>query len=251
MLEPLGREALARAAVAEGERVVDVGCGCGATTLDLARAVGSRGAVIGVDVSAPMLARARERARGLDQARFELGDAATLTLDAPADALFSRFGVMFFADPPRAFENLANMLRPGGRITFVCWRAVADNPWARLPFEAALQVLDAPAPPLDASGPGPFAFADAAHVRAILASAHFDAVRIDPFDAELAFGDTLDEAVAFALATGPAARLLGDAGEPVVARAREAIERVLTPFASGAPVRLPAATWIVSARREP
>ncbi|HVY46034.1 MAG TPA: methyltransferase domain-containing protein [Minicystis sp.] len=251
MLEPLGRAALERAAVAPGERVVDVGCGCGTTTLEIAAAVGPAGSVVGVDVSAPMLARAEERARarGLTNASFVLGDAAEVRLDAPADALFSRFGVMFFAEPERAFSNLLAMLRPGGRLAFVCWRALVENPWARLPFEATARALAAPPPPLDAPGPGPFAFADRARLRGILEAARFEAVSIDAFDAEITLGGDPAGAVDFALVSGPASRLLVGADEATVARARAAIEAALAPFSSAGAVRLPAATWLVSARR--
>ena len=249
MLAPLGRAAMERAAIAPGERVVDVGCGCGATTLEIAAAVGARGSVVGLDVSAPMLARARDRAAGLTNAQFQLGDAASPTLDTPADVLFSRFGVMFFPDPERAFANLKGLLRPGGRLVFVCWRPLVENAWAEVPFEAARQALDAPAPPLDAAGPGPFAFADPARVRAILTTAGFDAISVDAFDADLVCGDTRGDAVEFAMVSGPAARLLGDATEPVLARVRAAITTALAPFGGQAPVRLPSATWIVSARR--
>ena len=247
MLEPLGRATLERAGAVLGERVVDVGCGCGTTTFQLAEAVGPSGAVVGLDVSAPMLARAEERASGLAHVTFRLGDAAELVLEPPADLLFSRFGVMFFPDPARAFDNLRGMVRPGGRVAFVCWRALADNPWARLPFEAAARVVGAPAL-LDAEGPGPFAFADAARVRSILGAAGFDAIGVDALDRDLVLGDALDEAVGFALAFGTAARLLVDADDATRARARDAIAAVVAPFAAG-PVRMPGAAWMVTARR--
>src|SRR5262245_44787664 len=116
MLAPFQDALLARARPVAGERAVDIGCGCGATTLALAAAVAPGGAAVGLDVSAPMLAHARERARGLDAASFVEGDAATYALAPPADLLVSRFGVMFFGDPPAAFVNMFRMLRPGGRL---------------------------------------------------------------------------------------------------------------------------------------
>jgi SAM-dependent methyltransferase len=249
MLHPLGRAALDRAAPAPGERIADVGCGCGSTTLELAAAVGPTGSVVGLDVSAPMLARAKERAQGLANVAFVEGDAAALGLDPQADLLFSRFGVMFFPDPERAFANLHGMLRPGGRLTFVCWRALDDNAWAKVPFEAVVRAFDTPPPAPDTAGPGPFAFADAGRVRAILEAAGFSAIRIEPFDQDLVLGETLAEAVDHALESGMAARFLVDADEPTRARARRETEAALAPHASGGRVALGGATWIVTAAR--
>ncbi|MFI5298725.1 MAG: class I SAM-dependent methyltransferase, partial [Polyangiales bacterium] len=128
-LRPFGDAAMRAAAVKPGERVVDVGCGCGDTTIALAAQVGSSGHVLGVDVSAPMLARAGERSAHLANVTYVEQDATLLDATTRANALFSRFGVMFFATPERTFKALAGALAPGGRIAFVCWRAFADNPW--------------------------------------------------------------------------------------------------------------------------
>ncbi len=141
-LAPLGRHAMDRAAIAAGERVLDVGCGCGQTTLELARRVGPRGSVLGADISSVMLGRARELAgaAGATNVRFEEADAQTHAFPpAGFDVLFSRFGVMFFADPRAAFANLRTALRPGARVAFVCWQALPLNPWMAVPLAAALQ----------------------------------------------------------------------------------------------------------------
>src|SRR5262249_38336345 len=150
--------------------VLDVGCGCGDSTVDLARRVAPDGTVVGMDISAVMLERARQTAReqGVN-ARFEHADAQTHAF-APAsfDVLFSRFGVMFFADPTAAFANLRSALRPGGKLAFVCWQSLAENPWMLVPLGAAFQII--PPPPMPApDAPGPFAFADQSRVRSILA----------------------------------------------------------------------------------
>jgi len=249
LLAPFGEAMLARARPAPGERVVDVGCGCGATTLAVAAAVGPGGAVVGLDVSAPMLARARERAAGLAAATFVEADATTFRLSPPADLLVSRFGVMFFADPAAALANLHGLLRPGGRLAFVCWRALAENAWAAVPFAAARAALDAPAGPLDAEGPGPFAFADVARVRRLLEAAGFEAVTADRIDRDVLLGEGLDEAVAFAFLGGPAARLVVGADAEARGRAERAVREALAAHASAGRVVLPSAAWLVEARR--
>ena len=140
-LEPLGLATIERAAVRVGERVLDVGCGCGQATLQLAERVGATGSVLGSDISEPMLARARERAgeAGLENVEFRQGDAQTEPFpESHFDLIFSRYGVMFFADSEAAFANLRVALRPGGRLVFVCWQELGKNPWLEQPLGAAL-----------------------------------------------------------------------------------------------------------------
>ena len=173
MFTPLTAIVVDAAAPAAGERVIDVGCGCGATVLELARRVGPDGRVLGVDVSEPMAARAQERiaAAGFGNAEVKVSDASTFGFAAgQADLLFSRFGVMFFADPAAAFANLRRGMRPGGRLLFACWRPMIDNPWFLVPTQAAAHLLP-PAPAMEPNAPGPFAFADADRVRRILGTA--------------------------------------------------------------------------------
>ncbi len=249
MMAPFAEAVLAQARPAKGERVVDVGCGCGAVTLALAAAVAPGGSVVGVDVSAPMLARARERASGMGAVTFVEADATTYRLAPPADLLVSRFGVMFFQDPAAAFANLARLLRPGGRLAFVCWRALADNPWARIPFEAARAALGASSAPLDAGGPGPFSFADDARVRGLLEGAGFDAIEIAPLDRDVQLGQGLDDAASFASFCGPAARLLAGVDDATQVRVEDGVREALGPYAVGGRVALASAVWLVSARR--
>lgn len=246
---PLREAALDLAAAKPGERVLDVGCGCGGTTLTLAETVGKTGHVLGVDISAPMLARAKQRleAAGV-AATVELDDAATAHFEPVFDVLHSAFGTMFFPDPDGAFRNLAGALAPGGRMAFICWRALAENVGMSTPLLAAKPLLP-PMEPAVPGAPGPFAFADGDRLRGILERAGFSAVEIAPLDREISLGATLDEAVAFSLETGPTSHALRAAPdvprEPVAAAVREALK----PFARPDGVFVPTATWLVSARR--
>jgi SAM-dependent methyltransferase len=249
MLAPFGAALLRHARPAPGERVVEIGCGCGGTTLDLAAAVGPGGRVTALDVSAPMLARARERAAGLGTVTFVEADAATHRQAEPADLLVSRFGVMFFADPAAAFQNLAVLLRPGGRMVFACWRTPGENPWATVPFEAARAALALQVEPPGAPGPGPFAFADPALVRGLLQGAGLEGIAVEAFDSPVVIGGGLDEAVRFSMALGPTARLVAGVDDAARARAAAALREALAPHASGGPVTMAAAVWLVSARR--
>ncbi len=247
---PLGDEAMKAARPAPGERVLDVGCGCGGTTFDLARAAGKTGHVLGVDISAPMVARARERAaaEGFGNVAFAEADAATLTAPQPFDLLFSRLGVMFFEDPRLAFTNLARALRPGGRVAFVCWRALDLNDWATVPLAAAVTLVPPP-PPAPPGAPGPFAFADAERTLEILRGAGFEDARAAVRDVPLHVGH-LEDATDFATRMGPASRLLKTAPPDVQARGREAIREALRPHASKENgVVLRAAQWVVTAAR--
>lgn len=249
-LEPLGLEAIKALAPLAGESLLDIGCGCGQTTLELARRVGPGGSVTGVDISQPMLAVARSRAlvEGGAEAAFHEADAQadTETLrDAAFDAGFSRFGVMFFSQPAAAFRNIRRALKPGGRLTFVCWRPLADNVWMRGPLESALPFVPPPEP-ADPHAPGPFAFADPERVRRILREAGFDGVAIRPFDTQIGAGD-LEHTLQMSLRIGPLATLIRD--NPQSARAiSEAVKQRLESYVTPKGVLMPAAVWIVTAQ---
>tara|TARA_R110001606_G_scaffold391201_2_gene558915 strand:+ start:143777 stop:144649 length:873 start_codon:yes stop_codon:yes gene_type:complete len=248
-LAPLGLEAMKALAVSPGENLIDIGCGCGHTSLELARRVGPQGAVVGVDISQPMLEVARRRAGAMPEltVSFREADVQTAELGASVfDAAFSRFGVMFFSDPAAAFANMGRSLRSGGRLAFVCWRPFADNPWMGAPLAAALPFIPAPAP-VDPLAPGPFAFADADRVRTILTEAGFTDIDIRPHETRIGGGD-VDQALRLALRVGPLGSVLRE--DPSLAgQVTDAVRRVLEDHLTPDGVLMPAAVWIVTARR--
>ncbi len=248
VLRPVLDRVIAAADPKPGERVIDVGCGCGATTVDFAARVSPSGEVLGLDISEPMLARARERAKGLP-IRLEHADATIYAFESEAaDLVASRFGVMFFADPARSFANLRKGLKPGGRLAFACWRAAKQNPFFILPLREAGKHAP-PLPETDPQAPGPFAFADEARVRGILSEAGFADIVVTPHDLELdiAVGRGLDAAVKAAMTIGPTSRMLDGQGEAVRAAAEADIRKALGAQARGMSVPLGGAIWIVTA----
>ncbi len=249
VLAPVSEALFARAEAASGERVLDIGCGCGATTVELARRVGSTGHVLGLDLSEPMLARARERMPVGAPATFVAADATVYRFEAGgADLLFSRFGVMFFAEPSRSFANMRKGLRPGGRVVFGCWRQPRENPWLMVPLQAVYQVAPR-LPELSPDDPGPFSFASEERVRRILSEAGFASIALEPRELvlDIAVGRGLEAAVEGALAIGPASRALQEQPPDIVAAATGAIRAALAPFEKEGRVPLAGALWIATA----
>jgi SAM-dependent methyltransferase len=250
LLRPIADALIDRASPKAGERIIDVGCGSGATTIAFAQKVGPSGHVFGIDVSGPMLARARQSAPKELPVDFVLADATVYPFDPSSfDLLASRFGVMFFAQPALSFANMRRALRPSGRLAFACWREPRENPF----FMAPLQAVYKHVPKLPQQGPedpGPFSFASETRVHRILGEAGFTGIEMEPrnFALDVAIGRGLDAAVQGALEIGPASRALEGHPEEVRAAAMKSIREALEPFTRGQSVPLPASIWIVTAR---
>lgn len=230
-------------------RILDVGCGSGETTL-LAAQIGHE--VTGLDVSTSLLELARTRAAksGFASTSFFLGDASRMMIDPPFDLIMSRFGVMFFDDPAKAFANLAKMTKSGGRIVFVCWRAPQQNQWVTLPMSALDGLVEAKGAKTS-EGPGPFAFADPDKVAAILAGAGFGDIKITPFDGEMAMGSPrgIEAAAAYIAEIGPAARAIADLPKERRPEVMARLEAIVAPLMRGDALVLQGGVWVVEALR--
>ena len=249
LLDPISCRLLDRADPRAGEIALDIGCGCGASSIELAQRVLPSGHVLGIDVSAPMLERARQRRPQGLPVDFILADATVYKFPSGrADLLYSRFGVMFFADPARSFTQMRLGLRKGARVVFSCWREARANPWLLLPLQEVYRHVPR-LPEVCPQDPGPFSFADEHRVRNLLERAGYGSIRFEPvdLDLDLANGLGLEAAVDTAMEIGPASRALDDQPPELRHAARESIRAALAHCQAGNRVPLPAALWIVRA----
>jgi SAM-dependent methyltransferase len=245
-LGPLGQAAIAAIQPLPGERVLDIGCGVGGTPRALAGLVGQRGHVVGMDLLQAAIDVVQRDLDLPDNVAFLCGDAQSYPFHPGSfDIAFSRFGVMFFADPVAAFANIRRALRPGGRLGFVCWRSLNDNELDELPLRAASSCLPAP---LVSSTPSSawFAFSDPASLREILTGAGFGDVKIAPHDEQVSCGD-LQSTVDVCSRVGALGKILRDHPE-LRCKAVPALERALRLRDGPTGPRLRAATWLVTAR---
>jgi SAM-dependent methyltransferase len=247
-VKPVTDALLRFAAPRAGERVVDIGCGCGAPTLAFARAVGPSGRVVGFDISGPMLAEADRRARaaGLTNVHWRHVDPATAALDE-YDLLTSAFGTMFFGDRVAAFTNMRRAAARDARMAIVCWRTSSENPWMEVPLTAVARHLP-PRPKAAPHAPGMFAFADPDHVTEVLTAAGWAKPRFEKLDMDLdiAAGHGLDEAVVQLTEIDAVNSWLRNQPADVISAAVASLREALSPHTDGASVRLPAAMWLIS-----
>jgi SAM-dependent methyltransferase len=229
-----------------GERVLDIGCGPGTSSLQIAERLGPGGSVLGADISSTMVEGAVDRAKaaGASNVSFVVADAQVHKFDTPFDLVFSRFGVMFFGDPPAAFANIHAALKPSGRLAFVCWQSPMKNAWAATPRQAMSPFLP-PSPPPDPNGPGPFSLADGDAVRKLVEGAGFSSVAVEASEAKINLGADVDAAAELTISLSP----ISDTAESdplLAANALAAVREALAPHASPEGVLLDSATWIVT-----
>jgi ubiquinone/menaquinone biosynthesis C-methylase UbiE len=248
--------ALPRFGLRAGERVLDIGCGFGETSLEMGRIVGSSGEVLGVDCTHAFLEVAdRERdAAGLSHVRYELGNAETHALPAGHfDVAFSRFGIMFFESAVRALRNTSRALQAEGKVCLIVWRSLADNPCWGEAKKLVLEYLPPPGDQAQTCGPGPFSWADEETDRRLLAAAGFP--RVDAFeriDRDICVGRTIEEAVDYQFLVGPSGEIVreaGEAGQRHLPQIRERLAQLMKAHARADGVYLPSSTWMIVARK--
>jgi SAM-dependent methyltransferase len=249
VMAPVADALFAAAGLITGEAVIDVGCGCGATTLRAAEAVGRDGSVYGIDVTEPMLAIAQRRldSSGLTNVMLVQGDAQARVFPSTFDVAISRFGTMFFDDPVAAFANIGRGLRPDGRVCFATWQRLEANDWLAVPGAALLRWITIP--DLSEGGPGMFAQSDADTITALLQEARYSEIELDPVRVMLPLGPNPDEAVERLADTGVGRAVLDAVTEPDRPAALAAVRAALAGHADAQGVRLGAAIWIITAAR--
>lgn len=248
-LEAFGCEAMRVAQITSCEHVLDIGCGCGDTSLEIANKVGPNGKVTGIDVSNVILNLAQEHAISISNLHFECVDAQQCDFEPlMCDLAYSRFGVMFFNEPAKAFANIRKALKPGGRLVFVCWQTIKNNQWISLPLEIAAKFL-APPPRPKPQDPGPFSFGDPKRITEILESAGFNAISIKPYSAKFNLGENPIEAADFISTIGPTSYLMDDTDTDALTKAHfiNELQQALALYESNRGIDLNASTWIVSA----
>ena len=253
MLNPLGEAALNKLNFNEEENVLDIGCGCGHTTLNIAKRIGPSGKVTGLDISEPMLKRAKESAveMSITNTSFKCVDVQTENLgDQIYSSAFSRFGVMFFEDSVAAFKNINKSLISGGYLSFVCWQSPAVNPWQSLFIQEVKKFLDLPSPP--PRSPGPFAFMESEYVSSILEESKFQDITIEGHEAEVNMfsGRSLSDSVKDYISINPVVtQMLKESSENQIAEIINSGIEAFSPYYSEKGLIFPSATWLVTARK--
>jgi SAM-dependent methyltransferase len=250
MLAPHTARLLQAAGIGPADSVLDIGCGCGDTTIRAARAA-ARGRALGVDLSAVMLAEARRLAasEGIGNVGFEQADAQTRSFPAAGfDVALSRFGVMFFDDPPAAFASIGAALRPGGRLAFTCWQEPGRIEYLTVPFAAVASHVMLPALP-GPGEPGPFSLADPQQTRVLLEGAGFRGVSVEGLTVPAWIGRDVDDAIGYYRSTPFAQPLLAAADASAAELITQALRDALGPYQDDRGVTLGSAAWLVTASR--
>ena len=239
--------------VQPGDQVVDVGCGFGDTAIEFAKRVGTSGSVVGIDCCEAFLNAGREDAagEGLSNVTFIEADVQTYPFQGEYDFCFSRFGTQFFENPVAGLRNMRKSLKPGGTMTMVVWRTIDDNPWLGMPKQVVMRFLPPPGDSARTCGPGPFSMANQEMVTKQLEISGYEDINFERVDADLMIGHSVDDAIGFQLALGPAGEVYREAGEAAERRHDEivsALSRELSPYVTDEGVMMKSSSWKISAR---
>ena len=252
MLNPLGERVIQGLDLKEETKILDIGCGCGATTLEIAKIV-NQGEVIGVDISEPMLERATQTASdmALTNISYQVKDVQVDEMpNKYFDIAFSRFGVMFFEDPFEAFNNINHSLKDDGQLSFVCWQHASLNPWQSLSIQVIKEFLDLPAPP--PKSPGPFAFEDKSYIEEILNASGFRDIEIKDNQEDIVMfsGKSIREACEDYLTINPVVtEMLKNSPSELREEILEALIGKFSDYHKDDGLLFPSATWIVTAKK--
>ena len=253
MLEPLGNAALAKLPKNLGRHVIDIGCGCGSTTLSIAEQLNESAKITGVDISEPMLDQAKKVAseKNLSNVDFQVMDIQTeLDIEGKYSAAFSRFGVMFFENPVIAFKNINRSLKEEANFSFVCWQSPKLNPWQSLSIQVIKQFVDLPSPP--ERSPGPFAFADADYLKSIMTDSGFKNINLESHEQQVTMftGKSLEQASNDYLSINPVVtEMLKEAPESIKENISSSLQNLFKEYSNGNGLHFPSATWLVTARK--
>ncbi|MDI5920130.1 methyltransferase domain-containing protein [Halomonas sp. LR5S13] len=248
------RVPLTRLDIEPGSRILDVGCGWGDTAIELARRTGPWGEVLGLDCVTQFLEDAQRRAAeaDVDNVRFIAADVERYPFEPECDLCFSRFGMMFFEHPVVAMRNVHKALKPGGKLMFIVWRDIEDNPWLGLPKQVVLDFLPPPGEDARTCGPGPFSMANPEVVTQQLEIAGFENIAFERNDGPVEVGDSVENAMRFQLALGPAGEVFREAGEEAERQRpqiEEALRQALAPFEQDDKIVMGSSSWTITARK--
>ena len=253
MLEPLGNAALAKLPKNLGRHVIDIGCGCGSTTLSIAEQLNESAKITGVDISEPMLDQAKKVAseKNLYNVDFQVMDIQTeLDIEGKYSAAFSRFGVMFFENPVIAFKNINRSLKEEANFSFVCWQSPKLNPWQSLSIQVIKEFVDLPSPP--ERNPGPFAFAEADYLKSIMTDSGFKNINLESHEQQVTMftGKSLEQASNDYLSINPVVtEMLKEAPESIKENISSSLQNLFKEYSNGNGLHFPSATWLVTARK--
>tara|TARA_Y100000590_G_scaffold469116_1_gene654946 strand:+ start:1128 stop:1979 length:852 start_codon:yes stop_codon:yes gene_type:complete len=253
-LAPLGDEALSKLDIRENSSVLDVGCGCGTTTIEIAKKLGSIGRVTGVDISIPMINKANINLEStkLHNIKFILSDVEQNDLTANFnDAIYSRFGVMFFNNPEKAFHNIFNSLNIRGRISFVCWQKPTLNPWQYIAMQSIKRFIQLPETPKE--GPGPFSFKDKNYILDLMKKTNFKKISITNLEKEIYFfkNHTIVEAAQNYLSINPTVKKLIDENSQIVkTKILDSIIESFLPYHTKEGLKFPSSCWVVEGNKK-